>query len=383
MRRTRRAVLMANCDAAASAVSTVAVTVACRIGQRNGGLMRQHLSFSRRCVALRVVRSRVVAGVGVDVCRHAAVDGGDIERVRGARTSVVDAGQDPRDGWAIGDGSDSVSVHVYVGRYLRRSTVTNVSRPDVAQAFPGHGDKSGFSAEIASSAGYTVCAYALTDDGRNPLLGCRTIDVPINPFGTVDALSLSPGGLIVRGWAIDPDAPSTPVDVHVYVDGILRRRSSEGSAPRRGDRIPVRRPARLLDPGSGRRGQPSCVRLRPQRHRLGRHQLTARLPHDLAHRRPSQLRDLPSAHDRGSQPALQRRRISSRPRHQRPRRGPPHSFPWGVAPTLAAIGQANRAHRGSPDAEPPTRSLACGHWWPPFGTGHAFASSANWHPASP
>lgn len=62
----------------------------------------------------------------------------------------------------------------------------------------------------------------MTHDGRNPLLGCRTLDVPINPFGAVDALSLSPGGVVVKGWATDPDAPSTAVEVHMYVDGVLR-----------------------------------------------------------------------------------------------------------------------------------------------------------------
>jgi hypothetical protein len=50
--------------------------------------------------------------------------------------------------------------------------------------------------------------------------------VPSNPtgtpFGALDALSLTPGGVIVRGWAIDPDASDARVEVHVYVDGTLK-----------------------------------------------------------------------------------------------------------------------------------------------------------------
>ena len=41
------------------------------------------------------------------------------------------------------------------------------------------------------------------------------------PFGRVDLAGGVPGGIDVRGWAIDPDT-SDPVDVHVYVDGVGR-----------------------------------------------------------------------------------------------------------------------------------------------------------------
>jgi hypothetical protein len=125
-------------------------------------------------------------------------------------------------GWAVGDGVESVSVHVYVDGAFAGATITKEARADVAAAFPGHGSTAGFAIELVRPAGaYHVCAYALTDDGSNPLLGCRGIDVPVHPFGTIDALSLAPGGVVVRGWAIDPDAPADAAEVHVYVDGVL------------------------------------------------------------------------------------------------------------------------------------------------------------------
>jgi hypothetical protein len=41
------------------------------------------------------------------------------------------------------------------------------------------------------------------------------------PFGNFDAVASVPGGVEVRGWAIDPDT-NDPIGVHVYVDGAYR-----------------------------------------------------------------------------------------------------------------------------------------------------------------
>lgn len=42
-----------------------------------------------------------------------------------------------------------------------------------------------------------------------------------NPFGNVDTVTPTFGGVRVRGWAIDPDTTS-PIRVHVYIDGVGR-----------------------------------------------------------------------------------------------------------------------------------------------------------------
>lgn len=44
------------------------------------------------------------------------------------------------------------------------------------------------------------------------------VDVKDSPVGYVDSLQAAPGGISVRGWAIDPNTTSA-IQVHVYVDG--------------------------------------------------------------------------------------------------------------------------------------------------------------------
>jgi hypothetical protein len=39
--------------------------------------------------------------------------------------------------------------------------------------------------------------------------------------GAFDTLTGTPGGLVVRGWLFDPDNPTEPAVVHVYVDGVI------------------------------------------------------------------------------------------------------------------------------------------------------------------
>ena len=40
-----------------------------------------------------------------------------------------------------------------------------------------------------------------------------------SPFGAVDRIAGDVGAINVQGWAIDPDAPTTPVTIHVYIGG--------------------------------------------------------------------------------------------------------------------------------------------------------------------
>ena len=73
----------------------------------------------------------------------------------------------------------------------------------------------------------------------------RTGEVPDaeRPVGSVDFVANAGGAITVAGWAIDPDTVD-PIDVHVYVDGVLttgarsdRERSDVGAAfPRFGAR---------------------------------------------------------------------------------------------------------------------------------------------------
>jgi subtilisin family serine protease len=124
-------------------------------------------------------------------------------------------------GWALdADTVATTTVHVYVDGGFAASAPADLVRPDVATAFPGWGPAHGFDVSIPVADGsHTVCVYGI-DAGPpapNSLLGCRTTERSGAPFGSLDSVEPSFGGVRVAGWAIDPDT-ADPIDVHVYVD---------------------------------------------------------------------------------------------------------------------------------------------------------------------
>jgi hypothetical protein len=136
-------------------------------------------------------------------------------------------------GWIIDTdaGTGSTDVHFYVNGVFKGIITADGSRPDVGTAFPGYGSAHGFSGQVDAEATVnTVCAYGINQGpGGNALLGCRTVNVQVNPFGSfdgasaaVDVYGLSTGKLDVGGWAIDPNAGTGSIDVHFYVNGLFR-----------------------------------------------------------------------------------------------------------------------------------------------------------------
>jgi hypothetical protein len=129
-------------------------------------------------------------------------------------------------GWALDPNvTSSIQVHVYVDG-VGKAFVADVSRPDVGAAYPAYGDKHGFSAQLPVGPGaHQVCVYAIDDaGGQNPTLGCRSVSVAAPaanraPFGNFEGLSATAGSITASGWAIDPDTTS-PISVHVYIDGV-------------------------------------------------------------------------------------------------------------------------------------------------------------------
>jgi hypothetical protein len=127
-------------------------------------------------------------------------------------------------GWALDPSvlATSTQVHVYVdGRGTALDA--NISRPDIAQAFPGAGAAHGFDAVVPAGAGaHQVCLFAINlgVTGVNPILSCQTITFAYTaPRGVVDSVSpIGDGKVWVGGWAQDPDVPTAPVSVHHYVD---------------------------------------------------------------------------------------------------------------------------------------------------------------------
>lgn len=123
-------------------------------------------------------------------------------------------------GWAADrDTTGPVAVHVYVDGAFAGSGTADGSRPDLASL--GLGTQHGYSLEVAAAPGlHTVCVYAINvPTGVNRAVGCgqtRVVSTP--PQGFLDAVTASPSGVRVSGWAFDRDA-SGPVGIRVLVNG--------------------------------------------------------------------------------------------------------------------------------------------------------------------
>ena len=126
-------------------------------------------------------------------------------------------------GWALDrDTTDPVRVHVYVDGRATLSAAADAPRPDVGAAFPGYGDDHGFDLRLTLPDGAReVCVWAINaagSGGSNVKLGCRSVTVRHQPFGTVDRTGFGPGTLTAAGWAIDPDTDAS-IGVRLLLDG--------------------------------------------------------------------------------------------------------------------------------------------------------------------
>lgn len=136
-------------------------------------------------------------------------------------------------GWAFdpNSNSSSIPVHVYVNGGWGIDGVANLPRGDVNGAF-GISGQHGFSITVPgklSRGANTVCAYAIgvTQGGNNGAIGCRTVQGPQPPIGSLDVVARSGSQAFVAGWAVDPGAPSTSIAVHVYVNSTGRAISAD------------------------------------------------------------------------------------------------------------------------------------------------------------
>ncbi len=151
-------------------------------------------------------------------------------------------------GWAIDpDTNDPISVHVYVDGVAVTSAVADQVRTDVDAAVPGYGAKHGYAIPVDVTGGsHTICTYAINVGpygNTNTQLGCLPVTVAPDPIGGVDSLQPVVGGLMVRGWAVDPDTKA-PLTVHVYADGVFAMATTAGiSRTDLADRFPSMGPA--------------------------------------------------------------------------------------------------------------------------------------------
>ncbi|WP_341358837.1 N-acetylmuramoyl-L-alanine amidase [Georgenia sp. M64] len=123
------------------------------------------------------------------------------------------------EGWAI-DPDTTSPIYVWVtvdgqGRHL----YANDPRPDVDRAY-GAGPDHGYTGTFDAGPGaHVVCATASNvGAGTHQPLGCRTVVVEGDPYGNLESVTPTLGGIEVKGWAIDPDTTG-PAYVWLTVDG--------------------------------------------------------------------------------------------------------------------------------------------------------------------
>ena len=136
-------------------------------------------------------------------------------------------------GWAVdpNDVNGFNPVHVYVdgvGAAILRADQYSTA----TEAY------NGYSVKLPMAPGvHSVCTYGINvgAGSSNTGLGCRQVTVGAamgdNPTGFIEAAT-SGRSVAVSGWSLDPNSVATPIDVHVYVDGVgvaIARAGSPGA----------------------------------------------------------------------------------------------------------------------------------------------------------
>ena len=171
--------------------------------------------------AINVGSGSVNPGLGC-----ASLDGNPFGNLEAATASA--GGTVTASGWALDpDTPAPIDVHVYVSGTWGQSVRTVQVRDDVRAAYPGAGPTQGWAASFSGlpAGTYSVCAYAINvaAGSANPLLGCRTVFVPVvNPIGAVDSVTAGLGSVRMQGWALDFGTPG-PITVDFWADGAFQR----------------------------------------------------------------------------------------------------------------------------------------------------------------
>lgn len=151
---------------------------------------------------------------------------GNLEAVTAAGTTLN------LSGWVLDPNTVApIDVHVYVNGQFKTVLTANGIRNDIASAFPGYNSNHGYFGSVqAVSSSNTVCAYGINDGpGSNALLGCKVVNILVNPVGNLEMVSLVGSTLNFSGWTFDPNT-AAPIDVHVYVNGQFRASLSASAA---------------------------------------------------------------------------------------------------------------------------------------------------------
>ncbi|HEX8078831.1 MAG TPA: fibronectin type III domain-containing protein [Jatrophihabitans sp.] len=140
-------------------------------------------------------------------------------------------------GWTadLDDPVDPLRVEIYDNDVYATAVIARDSRPDVGVSVPKVGPNHGFTVSYPGKTGvHEVCAVALNHvGGANTELGCRTVRISNDPVGVLEVSPQRPGGFLISGYAIDPNAPTAAVLIRTYIDGQYHS-GRLASAPRTG-----------------------------------------------------------------------------------------------------------------------------------------------------
>lgn len=125
--------------------------------------------------------------------------------------------------------TESTSIAISVDGAWAVNAVADKSRPDVAGVHPHAGAAHGFTTELQLAAGRRdVCVVFVNGgaSGANTWMRCQRLDVPsapdFSPIGNVESVRAQGLTLSAAGWTYDPDMPRSPLQVHVYVNGVFQ-----------------------------------------------------------------------------------------------------------------------------------------------------------------
>ena len=132
-------------------------------------------------------------------------------------------------GWTIDmdKPTSALKVRVYIGGPVgtgeRHDLVANLKRSEIGAIYTGTGKNHGFKATLTTElkGRQKVYVYAVNSpSGTNPLIGSGSVTIADpDPVGSVDTLETLPSQVRVAGWAADPNAPTSSLQVQVYVGG--------------------------------------------------------------------------------------------------------------------------------------------------------------------
>jgi hypothetical protein len=122
-------------------------------------------------------------------------------------------------GWAIDPDTPAAAIGVTAqmdGRYV--TVRADSLRDDVGRHYPSYGSRHGFRLTLNAAPGWhTVCVRAVNAAGTGVTvsLGCRTVFVSGTPIGHLDSVVASGQGILITGWALDPNSTAA-VPVAIY-----------------------------------------------------------------------------------------------------------------------------------------------------------------------